>query len=347
MQFRKLGKSDIDVSLICLGSMTWGEQNTQEDAFQQMDYAVDKGVNFFDLAEMYPVPPKPETYGLTEEILGNWLAARKLRNKLVIATKVTGRSDKNSGVGHIRDGARLNKRQINAALDASLKRLKTDYVDLYQIHWPERQTNFFGQLGYTHGDDDGVAVEETLEAMSELVKAGKVRHIGLSNESAWGVHEYLRLAQEKGFSRIASIQNPYSLVNRSYEVGCAEFSMREKVGLLAYSPLAFGVLSGKYLGGAKPEGARLTLFTRFTRYGKVNAEEAVQAYVNLAREHGLDPAQMALAYVNSREFVTANIIGATSMAQLKSNIASVDLSLSDEVLAGIEQIHQRYPNPSP
>ncbi len=347
MQFRKLGKSDIDVSLICLGSMTWGEQNTQQQAFEQMDYAIDQGVNFIDVAEMYPVPPKPETYGKTEQIVGDWLASRNMRDKVVVATKVTGRGDKNSGVAHIRDGARLSRAQIHVALDASLKRLQTDYVDLYQIHWPERQTNFFGRLGYEHSEDDGIAIEETLDAASELVKSGKVRHIGISNETAWGMHQYLRLAREKGLSRIVSVQNPYSLLNRSYEVAGAEFSMRETVGLLAYSPLAFGVLTGKYLGGAKPEGARLSLFTRFTRYGKVNAEPAVQAYVDLANEHRLDPAQMALAFVNSREFVVSNIIGATSIGQLRANIASVDLALSAEVLAGIEAIHERYPNPAP
>jgi len=348
MRFRKLGNTDIDVSLICLGSMTWGEQNTQEEGFEQMDMAVDMGVNFFDVAEMYPVPPRPETAGKTEEIMGNWLASRKKRDSLIIATKVTGKSDRNSGVGHIRNGARLSREHIFAAVDDSLKRLQTDYIDLYQVHWPERQTNFFGRLGYCHSaDDDLIAIEETLSALHELVTQGKVRYIGISNESAWGVHEYLRVAEAKGLSRIVSIQNPYNLLNRSFEVGCAEFAIRENVGLLAYSPLAFGVLSGKYLHGAKPDGARLTLYERFGRYNKINAEDATEAYVALAQKHGLDPAQMALAYVNSRDFTTANIVGATTTEQLKANIESVDLDLSDEVLEGIEQVHERFPNPSP
>jgi len=347
MKYRKLGSTDIDVSLICLGSMTWGEQNTPEEGFAQMDMAVDSGVNFFDVAEMYSVPPRPETYGRSEEIMGQWLSRRGARDKIILASKVTGRSDRNSGVGHIRDGARLTRAQIFEAVEGSLKRLQTDYLDLYQVHWPERQTNFFGKLEYTPGGDDGIAIEETLEAMNALVEQGKVRHIGISNETPWGIYEYLRLSRENGWARIASIQNPYNLLNRSFEIGCAEFAIREKVGLLAYSPLAFGVLSGKYLHGQRPEGARLTLYDRFTRYGKVNVEEAVEAYVNLARDYNLDPSQMALAYINSRKFITANIIGATNLAQLKSNIESVDLTLEDDLLDAIQAIHERYPNPSP
>lgn len=348
MKHRKLGNTDIDVSLICLGSMTWGEQNTQEEGFAQMDMALDMGVNFFDVAEMYSVPPRPETCGKSEEIIGNWFASRGTRDRVILASKVTGKSDRNSGVGHIRDGARLSREQIAEAVEGSLKRLQTDYLDLYQVHWPERQTNFFGKLGYQHVAEHGlIAIEETLDALQTLVQQGKIRHIGISNETPWGIAEYLRLSELHGWPRIVSIQNPYSLINRTFEVGCAEFSMREQVGLLAYSPLAFGVLSGKYLHGAKPEGARLTLYERFSRYGKVNAEEAIEAYVNLAQEHGLDPAQMALAYVNTREFLTANIIGATNLQQLKSNIESVDLVLSSDVLEGIEAIHERFPNPSP
>ncbi|WP_188150163.1 NADP(H)-dependent aldo-keto reductase [Teredinibacter waterburyi] len=347
MKYRKLGSSEIDVSLICLGSMTWGEQNSEAEGFAQMDMAVDYGINFFDVAEMYPVPPKPETFGFTEQIMGNWLAKRGNREKLVIATKVTGRSSNNLGLGHVRNGARLNRENIFAAVDDSLKRLQTDYIDLYQVHWPERQTNYFGRLGYNHVDDDSLPIEETLDALDELVKSGKVRAIGVSNESAWGLHEYLRLAEAKTQARIISIQNPYNLLNRSYEVGCAEFAMREGIGLLAYSPLAFGKLSGKYLNGQKPEKGRLTLYERFTRYSKVNADEATAAYVALALKHGLNPAQMALAYVNSRDFTVANIIGATSVEQLKDNIESVDLELNDEVIQGIEGIHARYPNPSP
>lgn len=347
MKYRKLGNTDIDVSLIALGSMTWGEQNTEAEGFEQMDMAVDAGINFFDVAEMYPVPPRPETFGRSEEIMGNWIAQRGSRDKIFLATKVTGRGDHNRGMEHIRNGARLNREQIVEALEGSLRRLRTDYVDLYQVHWPERATNFFGKLGYQHGEDDGVPIAETLAALDDLVQQGKVRHIGLSNETPWGMMEYLRLSREQGLSRVVSIQNPYSLLNRTFEVGAAEIGLREKVGMLAYSPLAFGKLSGKYLGGQKPPKARLTLYERFARYDKVNAEPAIEAYVKLAREHGLDPAQMALAYVNSREFMTSNIIGATSLEQLRANIDSVDLELSDEVLEQIEAIHARYPNPAP
>ncbi len=347
MKYNKLGNTDIDVSLICLGSMTWGEQNTQAEGFAQMDMALDSGINFFDVAEMYPVPPRPETQGSTEEIMGNWLAERGAREKVVLATKVTGRSSRNSGMDHVRGGPRLNKAHIDQAIDGSLKRLKTDYVDLYQVHWPERATNFFSRLEYKHGTDDGVPIEETLHALSDLVKAGKVRHIGISNETPWGIYEYLRLSQSQDLPRIVSIQNPYNLLNRSFDIGAAETAIREKVGLLAYSPLAFGALSGKYLNGQRPEGARLTLFERFQRYLNPIAEAATQAYVDLANEAGITPAQMALAFVNQRQSVTANIIGATSLEQLKDNIESVDITLSEEVLAGIDAIHTQSPNPAP
>ena len=347
MKYSKLGNTDIDISRICLGTMTWGEQNTRDEAFAQMDMAVDMGINFFDAAEMYPVPPRPETAGLTEEYLGDWLKARGARDKIVLATKVTGRSTRNGGVGHIRNGARLNRAHIHEAIDGSLKRLKTDYVDLYQVHWPERTTNFFGQLEYPGEDDDGIAISETLQALDELVKAGKVRHIGISNETAWGIHAYLKAADEHGLAHIVSIQNPYNLLNRTFDIGAAEMSIRERVSLLAYSPMAFGALSGKYLDGAKPEGARLTLFDRFTRYLNPAALEATAAYVALAREHGLDPAQMALAFVNQRRSVVSNIIGATNLTQLKANIESVDVKLNEAVLEGIEEIHNRQPNPSP
>lgn len=347
MKYRKLGTTGTDVSLIALGSMTWGEQNTEAEAFEQMDVALDAGINFFDAAEMYPVPPKAETFGRTEEIMGNWLSQHGRREKVFLATKVTGRGEQNRGMEHIRDGARLTREQIRAALEGSLRRLRTDYVDLYQVHWPERSTNFFGKLGYQHNDDDGIPIAETLAALDDLVREGKVRYIGVSNETPWGMMEYLRLSREHGQARIASIQNPYSLLNRTFEVGAAEVAMREQVSMLAYSPLAFGKLSGKYIGGQKPPKARLTLYERFMRYDKVNADPAIEAYVDLARQHGLDPAQMALAYVNSREFVTSNIIGATTLEQLRANIASVELQLSDEVSTQIEAIHQRYPNPAP
>jgi len=347
MEYRQLGKTDLNVSLICLGTMTYGEQNSEAEAFEQLDYALDQGVNFIDCAEMYPVPPRPETQGRTEEIIGNWQAARGNRDKLVLATKVTGRGDANSGVAHIRGGPRLSREQVIAACDASLKRLRTDIIDLYQVHWPEREANFFGRLGYEHGGDDGIAIAETLDALAELVKAGKVRHIGVSNETPWGMHRYLRLAAHGNKPRIAAIQNPYSLLNRTFEVGCAEMAIREQCGLLAYSPLGFGVLSGKYLGGRRPAGARLTLFERFQRYTGERAVQATETYVKLAREFGLDPAQMALAFVNRQPFVTSNIIGATTMEQLKSNIASAGVTLDDDLVMAIESVHALNPNPAP
>lgn len=349
MKYRKLGSTDIDVSLIGLGSMTWGEQNTPEEGVAQMDMARDYGVNFIDVAEMYPVPPRAETFGASERIVGDWLAARGLRDKVVLATKVTGRSDRNTGLGHVRGGARLNAAQIVAACEASLDRLKTDYIDLYQVHWPERATNFFGRLDYERQaqEDDGYAIEETLTALSTLVRDGKVRYLGISNETPWGVMEYLRVSRELGAERIVSIQNPYNLLNRSFDVGLGEMSLRERVSLLAYSPLAFGVLSGKYLNGQKPEKARLTLYERFTRYTKEYASQATQAYVGIARRHGLDPSQMALAWVNARAHVASNIIGATTLEQLKANLESVAIELNGEVLAEIDAVHQQYSNPAP
>ena len=349
MQYRKLGQTDIDVSVIALGTMTWGEQNTEAEAHAQLDYAVEHGINLIDAAEMYPVPPKPETQGSTEKYLGTWLKKSNKRDQLLIATKVTGAARKPAQPKHFRNGEpRLDRANIEVALNDSLQRLQTDYVDLYQLHWPDRSTNHFGELGYNHIENEEIIpIQETLTVLSDLVKAGKIRHIGLSNETPWGVSQFLKYADELGLSRVVSIQNPYNLLNRSFEVGLAEFAIREQVGLLAYSPLAFGHLSGKYLNGALPEGARITLFERFGRYKGKNAEKATQLYVDLARQHGLDPAQMALAFVNSRRFVTSNIIGATNLEQLKSNIDSIDLTLNDDVLQGIEQIHQLYSNPAP
>jgi aryl-alcohol dehydrogenase-like predicted oxidoreductase len=346
MEYRKLGRTDIEVSELCLGTMTWGEQNTEAEAHAQLDAALAAGVNFIDTAELYPVPPVAETYTLTEQYLGNWLQRRGHRDDLVLATKVASRSD---WLPHIRSGrACLDRANIEAALHGSLQRLQTDYIDLYQLHWPDRHTNFFGELGYRHqADEVTVPIEETLRVLADQVAAGKVRYIGLSNETPWGVMEFLRLAEQYDLPRVVSVQNPYSLLNRSFEVGLAEVAHREDCGLLAYSPLAFGVLSGKYLHGAQPAGARLTLFERFSRYSNPQAEQATAAYVGLAREHGLDPAQMALAYVTSRPFLTSNIIGATTMAQLESNLASIQVELSDEVLEGIEAIHRQYPNPAP
>jgi len=346
MEYIKLGRTDIKVSKICLGTMTWGEQNTKAEAHEQLDYAVDAGINFIDTAEMYPVAPKAETQGLTESYIGSWLAKRQDRDKLIIASKVCAQQD---WLPYLREGeAKLDKKNIHAALNASLKRLQTDYIDLYQMHWPERDTNFFGKLNYYHAPEkDGVSIAETLDVLGELVKEGKIRHIGISNETAWGCAEYLRVAKEQDLPRIDSIQNPYNLLNRTFEVGLSEFSHREQVGLLAYSPLAFGVLSGKYLNDAKPEGTRLVLFDRFTRYTNPQANAATEAYIALAKENGLDPSQMALAYVNSRPFLTSNIIGATSMEQLKTDIDSINIKLSKDILREIETIHEKTPNPSP
>lgn len=348
MKYRKLGRTDIDVSLIGLGTMTWGEQNSEAEAHAQLDFALDKGVNLIDTAEMYPVPPKPETQGLTETYIGSWLAKTGRRQDIVLASKAAGPVRDPKRPGHIRDGKTfLDRRNLTAALDASLKRLQTDYLDLYQLHWPDRTTNTFGRLAYPWKDDDyTVPVGQTLEVLQDFVRAGKVRHVGVSNETPWGMAQFLGHAQA-GLPRIVSIQNPYSLLNRIFEIGLAEFSHREQVGLLAYSPLAMGVLSGKYLDGARPEGSRLALFTRFTRYSEAQTEAATRAYVELARSHGLSPAQMALAWVNQRPFVTSNLIGATTLAQLEENIASVDVTLSQEVLDGIEAIHVRHPNPAP
>ncbi|WP_111497443.1 MULTISPECIES: NADP(H)-dependent aldo-keto reductase [Marinobacter] len=345
MQKRQLGRTDLDVSLICLGTMTWGEQNSEAEAFEQLDYATANGINFIDAAEMYPVPPRAETQGATETCLGNWLKQRGRRDDLVIASKVAGPGN---GLDYLRDGPRLTRPHIRAAVEDSLKRLQTDYIDLYQIHWPDRSTNFFGRLGYTHNpDEDATPIEETLQALDELVKEGKIRHIGLSNETAWGTMRYLQLAEQNGWPRPVSIQNPYSLLNRSFEVGLGEIAHREDVGLLAYSPLAFGVLSGKYLGGKQPEGARLTLFERFQRYNGERADAATQAYADVAAAHGLSLAQMALAYVNSRGFVTSNIIGATTMDQLRENVASEQVTLSEQALSDIESVHTEFTYPCP
>ena len=347
MYYRQLGNTDVQVSLICLGTMTFGEQNSYAEGAEQLSYALDQGINFIDTAEMYPVPPRRETQGETERIVGRWLNESGRRSEVVLATKVTGHSPPTGDFGHVRNGPRLNHEQIMQAIDESLVRLQTDYVDLYQVHWPERVTNFFGQLGYRHFDTDCIAIEETLDALADVVKSGKARAIGLSNETPWGLMEYLRLARERDLPRVVSIQNPYSLLNRSFEVGLAEMAIREQVGLLAYSPLAFGMLSGKYAGGARPDGARITMFKRFQRYTNPQAEAASDAYIALAREAGLDPAQMALAFINQQQFVTSNIIGATTMEQLQSNIGSVEVTLGKDVLQAIDEIHRRYTIPAP
>ncbi|WP_020409003.1 NADP(H)-dependent aldo-keto reductase [Hahella ganghwensis] len=345
MEYRKLGRTDIEVSAICLGTMTWGEQNTEAEAHEQLDYALEQGVNFIDTAEMYPVPPRGETQGRTEQYIGSWLASRGNRDKIVLASKVAGYSD---AMSHIRGGPRLNRQHIEKALNDSLSRLQTDYLDLYQLHWPDRPTNFFGQLGYQHQErDDGTPILETLEVLSDLVKAGKVRQVGLSNETAWGTMKFLHHAEQAELPRMVSIQNPYSLLNRSFEVGLSEVAHREQVGLLAYSPMAFGVLSGKYIGGERPANARITLYSRFSRYTNAQGEAATEAYHSVAGKYGVSLAQMSLAYVTSRPFVTSNIIGATSMDQLKENIGSIDLHLSAEMLEDIEAVHRVYTYPCP
>jgi aryl-alcohol dehydrogenase-like predicted oxidoreductase len=347
MKYRRLGATDLDVSLICLGTMTWGEQNSEAEAHAQLDRAVALGINFLDAAEMYPVPPKPETFGRTEAFLGTWLKKNPgLRPKLVIATKVTGA---NNNLPHVRDGrGRLDRANIEAAVDGSLRRLQTDYVDLYQTHSPDRFINSFGRLDYVHKpEQDGAPIAETLKVLDDLVRAGKVRHVGVSNETAWGTMTHLRLAAAGKGPRIQSVQNAYSLLNRAFEVGVAEVALRERCGLLAYSPLGMGVLTGKYLNGQRPAGGRLTLFERFKRYSTARAAPAAAAYVQLAREAGLDAAQMALAFVNSRPFVTATIIGCTSIAQLEHDTRSIDVRLTDDVLAAIDRIHAGNPNPCP
>jgi aryl-alcohol dehydrogenase-like predicted oxidoreductase len=344
MRYLQLGASDLKVSEICLGTMTWGQQNSEADAHAQLDYAISRGVNFIDAAEMYPVPPKGETQGRTETYLGTWLK-RQRRDRLIVASKITGPG---RGFDWVRGGElAINARNVQAAVDGSLRRLQTDYIDLYQIHWPDRYAPAFGQLFYDPAKErPTVPIEEQLEALGSMVKAGKVRHIGLSNETPWGTLEFLRTAERLDLPRPVSIQNAYSLINRTFESGLSEVSRRENIGLLAYSPLAFGHLSGKYLGGAKPAGARLTVFPPFgQRYDKPNVAPATAAYAALAQEHGLTPATLALAFVRSRWFVASNIVGATSLDQLRENIDSADVTLSEAVLAAIDAIHLRFPNP--
>ena len=347
MEYRRIPHSSLDVSELCLGTMTWGEQNTQQEAFSQLDYAIGEGINFIDTAEMYPVPPKAEIQGETERILGNYLKRNGSRNNLVIATKVSAPGGKSD---YIRPNMALDWRNIHEAVDASLERLQIDTIDLYQVHWPDRNTNFFGELSYQQIDDNEkqTPIIDTLEALADLVKSGKIRYIGVSNETPWGLMKYLQLAEKHDLPRVISVQNPYNLLNRSFEVGMAEVSHREEVPLLAYSPLAFGALSGKYLDDQWPEGARLTLFKRFARYtGSQMALEATKAYVELAREFNMSPAQMAQAFVNSRKFVASNIIGATSIEQLKENIDSINTCISPELLIRLDELAQVYRLPCP
>lgn len=345
MEYRRIPHTSLDVSKLCLGTMTWGQQNSQADAFAQLDCAIGAGINFIDTAEMYPVPPKPETQGATETILGEYLRTRKNRDKLIIATKIAGpgRCD------YIRPNMALDWNNIHAAVDASLERLGIDTIDLYQIHWPQRDTNFFGELYYPDNPRETKAsILESLEALAEVIRMGKVRYIGVSNETPWGIMKYLQLAEKHSLPRIVSVQNPYSLLNRSFEVGMSEICHREELPLLAYSPLAFGTLTGKYLNGQHPENARLTLFERFKRYtNSQQALKATEAYVNLAKKLNLSPTQLALAWVNSRPFVGSNIIGATSVQQLEENIGSLDLTLNDEVLQSLRAISDEFRLPCP
>ncbi len=351
MQYRPLGTTGIMVSKICLGTMTWGEQNTEAEAHEQLDYALSQGVNFIDTAEMYPVPPQKDTYTTTEQYIGSWIKARGRRDDFVLASKIAGPTGNNNISGYIRGGDNnFSRAQIIEACEASLKRLNTDYLDLYQLHWPERRTNFFGQLGFSHADTDEqfTPFAEVADAMSELVRQGKIRAYGLSNETPWGTMRHLNTHESRpGSVRTASIQNPYNLLNRSYEVGMAEISLRENIPLLAYSPLAFGMLSGKYRHGQKPAGARLTLFERFQRYNKPQGFAAVERYAAVAEQAGLSLATMSLAFVNERAFVASNIIGATSMEQLRENIASAEVVLSSDTLAALDAVHAEISNPCP
>ncbi len=346
MQYEVLPQIDEKVSKICLGTMTWGQQNNEREGHEQMDLALSEGVNFWDCAEMYPSPPDKDKQGDTERIIGTWFAKTQQRDKVILASKM-------SPMSFLRDGnSRYNAKHISSAIDGNLQRLQTDYIDVYQLHWPERQSNFFSQRGYdsemsAQSLDDLTPFLETIQALNDEIKKGRIRAYGLSNDTAWGLMRYLWEADKNGLIAPITVQNPYSLLNRLYEVGMAEIAHRENVGLLAYSPLGFGVLSGKYLGGKKPAGARLTMYDRFQRYINEQALAATEQYAKIASDAGLDMAQMALAFVNSRPFVTSNIIGATSIEQLKSNIDSVNLTLSDDVLAAIEAVHTQQPNPSP
>ena len=348
MKYRKLGITDIDVSVICLGTMTFGEQNSQQEGFDQMDYALKRGINFFDTAELYPIMPRKETYGKTEEIIGNWFKQRKNRSKVILASKIASKTE--NDLSWIREGVQklgFDKKNMNAAIDASLQRLQTDYIDLYQLHWPERKVPKFGKLDFEYDpyDNEWTQIEEVLDNLNNLIKSGKIRYIGLSNETPWGVMKFLQVAKEKNLPRMMSIQNVYSLVNRVFDIANSEVSIRENCGLLAYSPLAGGRLSGKYIN-QQPTNARYTLWpSRFDRHHTVRGEMAIAKYVDLAKKYNIAPSTFANAYVNDRPFVTSNIIGATTIEQLRENIDSIDITLSNEILHEIEDIHLSDPNP--
>ena len=345
MKFKKLGNTNLNVSSICLGTMTWGTQNSEADAFEQMDYSLEHGVNFFDTAELYSVPPTAESYGKTEIMIGNWFEKRKNRKKIILASKVAG-----PGCDWIRGGGNnYSEKKIEEAIEGSLKRLKTDYIDLYQLHWPERSTNCFGrrEFVYRENDREWNQFENVLKALEKFIKSGKIRYIGISNETPYGLSKYLELSKINNLPRVMSVQNPYSLVNRTYEVGMSEISIREKCGLLVYYPLAAGALSGKYRNGQMPKNARLTLFKGWERMINPLAMKAYEDYHKLAEEINISMVQLAQAFVNSRPFVTSNIIGATTMEQLKENIGSINIELSEETLDRINEIHNNNPNPSP
>ncbi|MBM3542931.1 MAG: NADP(H)-dependent aldo-keto reductase [Alphaproteobacteria bacterium] len=346
MEYRELGRTGVKVSALCLGTMTFGEQNSEAEGHAQMDYAIDHGINIFDSAELYPIPPKPETHGRTEEIIGTWLAARKNRDKVMIATKVAGRG---KATWLRRDGSapRLSEMQIMEAVEGSLRRLQTDYIDLYQLHWPDRPIRAFEGLNYEHRDDESHPIHDILTVLAKLVASGKVRFLGLSNETPWGVMSFLKAAEQHDLPRIVSIQNAFNLVNRVFEIGLSEIFYREQVSLLAYSPLGQGYLSGKYEDGALPPHSRKTLFNRLGRYEMGNGPRAISTYVALAKKHGFDPAQMAIAFAVSQAFVASTIIGATTLQQLETDIAATGLRLSGDVLADIDRIHLDYPNPCP
>jgi len=345
MEKRKLGNTGIEVPSICLGTMTWGQQNTEEQAHEQLDYAVnERGITFIDTAEIYPIPPTPETQGRTETYIGTWLAKRGKRDDLIIASKVASTQQQRNISS--RNVTGLDRANIREAIEGSLKRLQTDYLDIYQVHSPDRPANYWGARGVSSlPEHDGTPIEETYDALVELIKEGKIRHIGVSNETPWGMMEWQRIALAKDYPAVVTIQNQYSLNNRTYEIGLSEISLRENIGLLAYSPLAGGALSGKYLGGAKPEGARFTISDRNRRYIAPEGDPAIEGYLAVAKKHGLDPSEMSLAFVTMQKFVTSTIIGATTMAQLKSDIDGCEMTLSAEVLADIEAVHRVHPDP--
>ena len=344
MNYKNLGNTNIKVSTICLGTMTWGEQNTEVEAFEQMDFALDHEVNFWDTAELYAVPPRKETYGDTEKIIGNWLKQSKKRDKIILATKVAGPAR-----DYLRDGKNsFTGKNLESALNNSLQRLKTDYIDLYQLHWPERNVNNFGKLGYTHEENDWSQFEDVLSELDKYIKEGKIRYVGLSNETPWGTLNFLKLSKDKNLPRMMSIQNPYSLLNRTYEIGLAEVSIREQIGCLAYSPLASGYLSGKYRNKQFPKGSRMERdYDFWTRYRKPNTENAVELYYKISEKYGLDMSQMSIKFCEIQDFMTSVIIGATTMEQLKTNIESVNVTLSSEILNEINNIQKKYPNPCP